>query len=407
MILVLGKGYNFPVIRRLRVKNYKSLANVDLELPGLAVFIGPNNSGKSNLFDALRVLKRMARGEEDITDSGYGEGFFDPFRRENTVLRRECLWTNAKEGFATIGAEVEHNGKSLFYEIKLEPRFDNPDMYPVEELMEIREGGNLFKMTRNEFKVSVGDEWYFRVEHLSSGMLSLLRFGVLEANLPPKILESIGFYAWNLQNTAILFLDPDAIRRPEVISSKPRLEVDGSGLVAILDHLLSTDRKAFDAMVGSLSGSLNEIEDVGFEVLGSETGGSGAKFITVKEKGARKPIPTTLLSDGLLRLLVFYALAYSPVSPRIIAIEEPEDGINPGILDAILELFRDMAASGKHQIFITTHSKLLMDLAKKEEVIVVQKVNGATNFTPLSEHPNIDEFLEDLTVGSLHYSGEV
>ncbi len=49
------------MIRRIAVKGYKSLRNVELTLKPLTVIIGPNATGKSNLFDALHLLKRIVR----------------------------------------------------------------------------------------------------------------------------------------------------------------------------------------------------------------------------------------------------------------------------------------------------------------------------------------------------------
>ena len=48
-------------ITRLRVKNFLSLKNVDLELSKLNVFIGPNTSGKSNIARAFQLLTNHAR----------------------------------------------------------------------------------------------------------------------------------------------------------------------------------------------------------------------------------------------------------------------------------------------------------------------------------------------------------
>ena len=44
------------MIKRLQVKNYKSLKNLDLELGKRNLLVGPNMSGKSNLIDSLKFL---------------------------------------------------------------------------------------------------------------------------------------------------------------------------------------------------------------------------------------------------------------------------------------------------------------------------------------------------------------
>ena len=50
------------MIDRIAIKNFKSLREVDLRLGPLNVFIGANASGKSNFFEALRVLQGFTYG---------------------------------------------------------------------------------------------------------------------------------------------------------------------------------------------------------------------------------------------------------------------------------------------------------------------------------------------------------
>ena len=50
------------MIERIVVENFKSLRKVDLTLGALNLFIGTNASGKSNFFDALRVLQGIGNG---------------------------------------------------------------------------------------------------------------------------------------------------------------------------------------------------------------------------------------------------------------------------------------------------------------------------------------------------------
>lgn len=47
------------MLGHLKIKNYKSLENVDIPLRSLTVFVGPNNAGKSNILDCLLFLREL------------------------------------------------------------------------------------------------------------------------------------------------------------------------------------------------------------------------------------------------------------------------------------------------------------------------------------------------------------
>ena len=62
------------MLKRIHIKGYKSLRDVEIELPRLAVLFGPNASGKSNFLDALQLLSRLA------TSRTLREAFAPPYR---------------------------------------------------------------------------------------------------------------------------------------------------------------------------------------------------------------------------------------------------------------------------------------------------------------------------------------
>jgi putative ATP-dependent endonuclease of OLD family len=49
-------------IRRLHIRNFRCLRDVEIPLDDVTVLIGENNAGKSALLDALRLALRGPRG---------------------------------------------------------------------------------------------------------------------------------------------------------------------------------------------------------------------------------------------------------------------------------------------------------------------------------------------------------
>jgi predicted ATPase len=54
-----------PFIRRVSIRNYKSIAACRVELGELVFLVGPNGSGKSNFLDALRFVADALRTSLD------------------------------------------------------------------------------------------------------------------------------------------------------------------------------------------------------------------------------------------------------------------------------------------------------------------------------------------------------
>ena len=62
------------MLEKLTVRNFKSLADVSVEFPRLAVLYGPNAAGKSNLLDAIQALSRIG------TQRTLADALSDPVR---------------------------------------------------------------------------------------------------------------------------------------------------------------------------------------------------------------------------------------------------------------------------------------------------------------------------------------
>ncbi|MGO8791803.1 MAG: AAA family ATPase, partial [Terriglobia bacterium] len=50
----------------IKIEGFRSFKKVELEMPRLAVLIGPNGGGKSNLIDLLKLMAEAGRGELNL-----------------------------------------------------------------------------------------------------------------------------------------------------------------------------------------------------------------------------------------------------------------------------------------------------------------------------------------------------
>ena len=81
-------------------------------------------------------------------------------------------------------------------------------------------------------------------------------------------------------------------------------------------------------------------------------------------------MPATRLSDGSLRYLCLLTVLCHPDPPPVVCIEEPEMGLHPDAISEVAKLL--VEASSRSQIFVTTHSDILIDaLTEVPEAVII------------------------------------
>ena len=142
------------------------------------------------------------------------------------------------------------------------------------------------------------------------------------------------------------------------------------------------------------------IEDIHTNIIG------GTIQIFFHEKGLREAIPASRLSDGSLKYLCLLAILLHPEPPNVICIEEPELGLHPDIIPEVAKLL--VEASQRSQIFVTTHSDVLVDALSEvpESVVVCEKVDGATQLRRLDAE-SLKPWLKEYGLGHLWTRGEI
>lgn len=61
------------MIKRVIIKNFKSIKSLDIELAPLTIFIGPNGAGKSSILEAIALMSQASTRETNLIDARKGE----------------------------------------------------------------------------------------------------------------------------------------------------------------------------------------------------------------------------------------------------------------------------------------------------------------------------------------------
>lgn len=362
-------------IHKLAAKNYGCLKDVAVELTPLHAFIGPNDSGKSTLLRAIRVAIQFAcagfkRGEHDDLESPertepkpFHPGplaLVKPFLIE--VTRRDVTYRLRDPGSAPKSFGLKNEVAQLF---------------DVDE--EILVNGTSASARRRK----VG----FKAD------TSALRSG------PSP--ESLGdAYSFFMRGARLLRLDPDALREPSPLltgrhGSKLSTFQDerGRGLAGVYDIILNQNIEAFLRIQEQVRTLFPAIKAIGLENVTPST-----KVLQAQMRSGEW-ISARFLSEGLLYYLAFAALQHI-ARPAVLLIEEPENGLHPARIAEVMRVLRE--TSKETQVLIATHSPLIVNELKPEEVSVVTRdPEAGTKVTRLQDTPDFEARSKIYALGEL------
>jgi len=184
----------------------------------------------------------------------------------------------------------------------------------------------------------------------------------------------------------------------------PALDTLGEEVPAFLDYLVRRDRPRFEAFVASMVQRVAGLEDV-------KVGHPDAAHRRVDLQIDRGLVlGPDQVSVGVRLLLFFVALSYHPTPPRVVLVEEPENGVHPRRLADLVNLLRDLTR-GVHnthpaQVILTTHSPYLLDEVDPDEAqILVFRRNDDGSRTPEPvDRERLKTFLDEFMLGEVWYN---
>ncbi|MGK5091111.1 AAA family ATPase [Deltaproteobacteria bacterium TL4] len=424
------------MLKRIKIKGYKSLVNLEVELSPLSVLFGPNAAGKSNFLDALQLLSRMA------TSRTLKEAFDSPYRGK--PLESFCFGTEGIKGLLgkdvvsfTIEVDVELSEsvletvnrqiqemkqpresdvappskkstssvreRSLRYRIEIEILPKSGILRVADEyLAALNPQGNLNER-RRPFLQKMKNRLHLRMEGQAHPTYheSYLDHSILSKPLYPPHYPHLVAMRQELASWFFFYFEPrERMRSPNAVKEVRHIGLMGEDLAAFLNTLHALDEPQFKAIEKALHLIVPSV--TGIEVSVSDLGEVELKLLEGKT-----PIPARVLSEGTLRILGLLALGGAKEPPALLGFEEPENGIHPRRIRMIADVLKNRAATGNTQIIVTTHSPVLLDMFTEDEhLFVCRKEQGCTLIEPfaawgaLARNTDIEQAL-DSEEGSL------
>ena len=410
------------MLTRLKVSNFKNLVDVDLYLGPFTCVVGPNGVGKSNLFDAIRFLSALANHtlmeaaaavrDQDSRTAHVRDLFHRVGDHYAERITFEAEMIVPRRAIDDLGQEAEASITSLRYSLELAYRETDDSLVRgalaivKEELVPIaqRDASQhlLFPHSAKDWRksavcgkrhapfISTADEGENRVIKLHQDGGSSGRPLPRSADNLPRTVLSIANAAESptvlvarreMESWQMLQLEPSALRRPDEFVSPTHLGADGRYLAATLYRLARHDGQQvrgaiYSQIANRLAELIDDVNDIDIER------DEKRELLTLYVKnGEGTQHPARALSDGTLRFLALAVLEIDPQMQGMLCLEEPENGIHPARIPAILQLLMDIAVDTQQpvgednplrQVIVNTHSPVVFQQVPDESVVFVK-----------------------------------
>jgi predicted ATPase len=361
-----------PFITRVRLKNYKSIAECDVRLGPLTILVGPNGSGKSNFLDALAFLARAV--QTTLAEAIDERGGLDE------IIRR----VPDRVGSFTIAIEASGEGGPATYEIQV----DRSAELVNESATIVRRGRSWdFTVKRGHVRDSAG----------------------LNVRLEPTELllsDHRQFYAFARALSRMQFynFEAETLRTPQQPTAARVLGSAGQYLGDVLGRISienPADKARLDAYLRAIVPDVLGVDPYsagGYATVALRTDGGGPASSEI-EFGPKS------MSDGTIRAVGVLTALFQPSARDgrvpLVGIEEPETALHPAAAGALYDVLTE--SSERVQVIAASQSGDLLD-REDLDISAIRPVLMTDGQTVIGE---VDDASREIAEKRLHTLGEL
>lgn len=362
------------VLDRISIKGFKSIRSAELEIRPINVLIGANGSGKSNLLEAMTFLQAIRAGNL--------QGYVGRAGGADRLLHFGAKTTDE----IAISARFSNEG-ICEYRLNLTPT-DTGALYPNSEALVFWD------------KEIYTDEPRKRVISGKGGEAGISRLSAGEECLACKYACKCidGWRVYHFHDTG----SASRLKRTADLNDNRYLRPDGANLAAFLYLLREKHEIEYGVIRRTVQLAAPFFDDFALEPqrLNEDT-----IRLEWKHIGDDDRFDVSSLSDGTLRFIAIVTLLLQPVEklPPVILLDEPEIGMHPVAVTLLAAIIRSVSVDT--QVILATQSTRLLDKFDPEDLVVADRVKGATEFSRL-DADKLEVWLERYSLGELWEKNE-
>jgi predicted ATPase len=325
------------MIREIKIKNYKSIDKLKLDLGRVNVFIGENGCGKSNILEAIALGSAAANDKVD-------NEFLFPRGIRVTEPKFMKSAFNSKQLNQDISISFTDDNKQEFiFNLKHDNKYSDWECD-----IEIE---NFNKKT-----AEMAYEKEFEQVNLIKKFKKIINIPKLLNSIRQQIIEST---APDLMNFIIFSPDYDILKTFEEEGQIQPLGIKGEGLLDFLQFLNNTDKDKIEQLKKYLK-LIDWFED--FDIPNNLI--TEKRTIEIKDRYLAPDLASfsqKSSNEGFLFLLFYFCLFISDITPQFFAIDNIDNSLNPRLCHRLIYELVKLANENDKQVIFTTHNPAILD----------------------------------------------
>jgi predicted ATPase len=411
-------------IKKIKIENFKSFDNLEINLNNFNVLIGANASGKSNFIHIFEFLRDIVNHHLNNAISMQGDieylrnvniGHSKNLSMEitgNYENGRGIIWKKFEGGFYGIKmSEMIYRFSIEFYKVKsgfkiiedkLSVKFKVLKILTLNNRKSKEEelGDGTFILASENRKIKSKFDMPKGIEIDKIDMFPFAKF-IDKLPLKTLLLETPFFkmpfeVADIFQDVAVYNFDPKLPKKAIPITGKTELEEDGSNLAIALKNIID-DKNSRNRFSNLIKDVLSFVDSLDVEKFADRS-----LLVRLKEIYSKgKFLPASLLSDGTINITALILALYFGKKPFII-VEEPERNIHPHLISKVMEMMKEV--SKRKQIIVTTHNPEILKHTQLDDILFIARdKEGFSKISRPSENEQVKIFLKnDMGIDELY-----
>lgn len=349
-------------LHQIKLKGFKSIKTLDLNMKPINILIGANGAGKTNFISLFTFLRNLSEGKlQTYTEKqGFANTFFHFGSKTTPRIIIEIYIGN--NGYHVEFVHSENND-ALVFDYEYCTYSGSPRLWTIKG--RLGESGLL--------PGSEADSEYIR-------------------KYTREYMQKCRVYHFHDTSPTAGF------KQAQKLSSSIVLNSDASNLAPVLRYFKDHNWSCYQEIVSTIQTVAPFFHDFYFEPRGEA--GEESLLLRWLHRDHDMPFSANQLSDGTARFICMATLFLQPewCRPSTIVLDEPELGLHPAALNVLSEMIK--TASKTNQVICSTQSVAFANHFEPEDFIIVDQEKGVSTFNR-PDKKALEHWLEDYGMGDI------